>query len=428
MSWKLVSVLANLLTASGLKTSTGVITASILKTGNESDSRCEFLTDSFPQFIARFDRGYKLGSEEYTKREAIFNRNVEAIKSQNCLDEGWTSDVNHLTDWTDSELMQLRGYKGQKRAQNHARTELRAFKSADEVVDDWRQSLPETVDWGNLTSIQEDRDQGSCGSCWAYAAETVLRAHAEIHNRAHKFSVAQIISCTPNPRECGGQGGCEGATAELAFEYVMQAGLMKEKELPGGGQVACPATSRVLNEKATAVILSADGAEIHESPKDALKGMEIGMTGWTKFPENKEHMLVRSLVEKGPIAISVAAGYKWNFYSGGVMSRHGCDSRNVINHAVVLYGFGVAHGNGRKPRRHDQQHKIAPKYWQIKNSWGRSWGEMGSLRLERLEDEEKYCGWDKQPEVGTGCKGGPSEVLVCGSCGILYDTVQPHFT
>merc|ERR1719203_342887 len=88
-----------------------------------------------------------------------------------------------------------------------------------------------------------------------------------------------------------------------------------------------------------------------------------------------------------------------------------CAKGAVINHAVVLVGYGK-------------------DYWHIQNSWGDRWGEGGFVRLHRHSnsEEDQYCGWDMDPASGTGCKGGPSKVWVCGSCGILYDSVVPTFT
>merc|ERR1719226_285109 len=90
-----------------------------------------------------------------------------------------------------------------------------------------RPALPPTFSWAHLDAIATPTDQGSCGSCWAYASTAALNAHAEINNNTNRYSVAQIVACTPNPQKCGGSGGCDGATAELAYEYVLQKGLSK---------------------------------------------------------------------------------------------------------------------------------------------------------------------------------------------------------
>lgn len=65
------------------------------------------------------------------------------------------------------------------------------------------------------------------------------------------------------------------------------------------------------------------------------------------------------------------------------------------------------------------------------NSWGKKWGEQGYMRILREADdhvEENKCGIDTKPQDGTGCTGGPKQVITCGNCGILHDSVRPYFS
>lgn len=385
--------------------------------------RCAHVERSFPEFVTTYGRTYVPGSDEYSRRERLFTQHTEAITRQNCANDGWESAVNHLADWSDAELRSLRGHVARPRgSQTLMHTPASAASAVSLSLS--RREPPTDVNWGNLSAIRESRDQGSCGSCWAYATETILRAHAEITDLPHRFSVAQLLACTPNPNECGGKGGCEGATAELALDYALQAGLMTDQDFPtppGGFQQPCPSAAHLAEgAKMTEAVHTPEGAELHQpgaEARDHMLGMKSGLMGWTKFPENKHDMIVSALIEKGPVAIAVAAGFGWNFYSQGVMTKAGCDRDNVINHAVVLYGYGQAVSPTRG----------LVKFWRIKNSWSGSWGENGNLRLQRAESEEELCGWDNKPEQGSGCKGGPPKVWVCGTCGILFDVTMPHF-
>lgn len=397
--------------------------------GELSVTNCGTPTISFPNFIQQFNLPYEPGTEEYLQREDLFKQRVQSIEEYNCAPKGpWKAAVNHLAASTDAELQQLRGHRqtwgrpegGGSTAKLNAGEWPRMFGHRK---DKDLSSFPSAFSWSNLTSIQEPRDQGSCGSCWAFAADTVMRSHAEIVGRDHTFSVSQLVACAPNPKQCGGKGGCEGSTAELAYEYVMHAGAVDELRLPyptGGGQASCPAELQTARQGTTTPYrLLEDGSEVHvlRDGDSAMQGGSIGMTGWTKLPENREEPVMRALISSGPVAVAVAAGFEWNFYWSGVMSHKGCDKDHVINHAVVLFGYGIA----------DQAFHGKVGYWHIKNSWGSHWGEQGNLRLERTTTEEKICGWDKKPEQGSGCIGGPKEVWVCGTCGVLYDTVVPHF-
>lgn len=112
-------------------------------------------------------------------------------------------------------------------------------------------------------------------------------------------------------------------------------------------------------------------------------------------------------VTKGPVGISVGTT-GWQDYDGGVL---GCSSspNTVIGHAVLLVGYGKT--------------KTGKRFWKVRNSWGSQWGEHGYVRLLMRENEHTFCGTNKDPHAGTGCDGGPSVVPVCGTCGILFDSV-----
>jgi cathepsin L len=265
--------------------------------------------------------------------------------------------------------------------------------------------------------MKKVRDQGECGSCWAIAVAAVMQAHAEIHSHTNRtFSTQELVSCVPNPQACGGDGGCKGATAELAFDYMNNHGLSTEEEFPYRAVTAkCPhslvqvkveAGSRQLFRRTS---LRGNTRIVDEDAGAAR--MDFGMVGFLTLEENKYEPLKRALIERGPVVVSVAADGHWFSYGKGVFDL--CNSR-VINHAVALIGYGTDSASSLK-------------FWHILNSWGASWGEDGFIRLVRGDDETN-CGIDRQPDQGTGCRDGPKEVTVCGSCGILYDSALPLLT
>jgi len=369
---------------------------------------------TFSEFIYLHQRTYVVGSAEYERRQAVFENSVAEVNHLNCL-HGWSSKVNHLADWMPEEKKALHGYRQKSSLHKNlavSRTPS-SLRATVRTVDFHAKTLyPSSVSWGNLTSIIEPRDQGMCGSCWAFAAETTMRTHSEILGGSTQFSVAQLVACVPNPQHCGGSGGCNGATAELAFDYVMKHGLTTENKMPYPSET-CPPEMEETEPNTTHSFLDEHSVERHVSKSSAVKGPSIGMSGWVKFPENKAMVMMRTVAQYGPAVIAIAAGDAMFTYASGIMSESACDGKTV-NHAVTLYGWGADDGQD---------------YWLIKNSWGALWGELGNFKLTRgsLASEESNCGWDIKPEDGLGCDGGPSKVWVCGTCGILYDVVMPRF-
>lgn len=253
--------------------------------------------------------------------------------------------------------------------------------------------LPKSKSWMHLKTAPRVKDQGSCGSCWAIATISTLEAHSEIYNKKGRtFSAQQVVECTPNPRACGGTGGCEGATVELGMDYIVKNGLATEDEHPYHAQDGtCTAAKQ-------STLTATNGG-----------GAAFGLLSYKTLPSNEDAPLAEAVAHVGPVGVSAAAG-AWFEYSKGIFN--GCSKNSVIDHAITLFGYG---------------HENKKKYWLIRNSWGRGWGENGFIRLLRHNSNEKYCGTDHNNQEGVGCKDDPKEVEVCGMCGVLYDSVVPFF-
>jgi cathepsin L len=200
------------------------------------------------------------------------------------------------------------------------------------------------------------------------------------------LSPEQIAMCAPNPNHCGGTGGCEGATAEIAFDYLSgSTGLFEEFQYP---------------------YTSYYGKDFDcLSPVDTNPVVKIN--GYVQLPANNYTALMNAVASVGPVSISVDAD--WGAYESGVFD--GCNQANPdIDHAVVLVGYGEENGS---------------KYWLVRNSWAPSWGEKGYIRLARDSNDESNCGQDTTPQDGTACTGETDPVTVCGTCGVLFDSAYP---
>lgn len=373
---------------------------------------------SFTSYIAKHGRTYAVGTKEYDMRHGIYQRRVEEVQQHNGRPHRrWSAVVNHLSDRTEAELSQLRGLRiMQTSKKGKSVGVVGAHRAGAQFLGQIKSAvLPDQKSWAHLNAVKAGFDQSACGSCWALATSIMLQANAEINGYNRTFSPQELVNCVPNHHNCGGSGGCAGATVELAMNWVMDSGLNTEEKTPYVG------VDQSCGKETPQSLLSAahDGHALddmiavgfHPAKSSSSPGALIDLKGWERLPENEYEPLLRAVAERGPAAVSVAAG-EWSTYGSGIFDS--CTSNAVIDHAVTLIGYG-------------KDAKTNEKYWTIKNSWGLQWGEQGgTIRLLRHEGNI-HCGTDSQPKVGTGCDGGPSSVHVCGMCGILYDSVVPHF-
>jgi len=287
-----------------------------------------------------------------------------------------------MADWTQEEFKTLLGYK------KHLPRNTQTDRNVIEVSPN---ALPTHVDWREKNVITAVKDQGQCGSCWSFATAETIESHSALRTgQLAVLSEQQILDCTPNPNQCGGTGGCGGGTAELAMQQIM-----KNKGL--SSEWVYPYTSYMGNNY---------NCQFNGStPMPA-----VNIKGYTVLPSNMYNPVLTAVANMGPLAITVDAA-TWSLYETGVFD--GCNQQSPdLDHAVQLVGYGTDAKLG--------------DYWIVRNSWSPTWGENGYIRL-RNDGANPRCGIDTSPADGTGCKNGPAQVTVCGTCGILYDVSYPLF-
>jgi len=376
---------------------------------------------SLEDFVRAYPRNYTKGTAEWTYRERVFETNIQTIMLKQQHAKSWTPGVTRFMDYDDREFSRLLGYKGRR-----SRGQLGPFPS--DMTKQGGIDLPPFVDVvANRPLASRVWDQGQCGSCWAAGAVSVLEGVVEtvapdllkylaqspltqsflgMPSPQGGLSMQQITSCTPNTRNCGGTGGCDGATAELAFDMVKTHGLVAAATWPYTAGISGVAGGCSQNFLASPVI-----------PK-------VGISGYKVLESNKYMPLKQALYQQGhPIAVAVDAS-SWNFYSGGIYSDTdgGGPGEFTVNHEVTLVGY-----QDRGAEGYAGAQSVGPTaFWRIKNSWGQHWGENGFIRLEMKDNEGEHCGWDNDAHIGLACDGDPDRVWVCGTCGILFDGVYPE--
>jgi len=178
------------------------------------------LTDvvlSFDEFITQYKRSYLPGSTEYAERKVLYLQRASAAKAKNQrTSRRWTARANSLWDRTADELISQLGWQPRQvqnalrlQGSDSAKIAIHSFKAKQSTTQPpWH--VPDSKNWAGLRTWDNVvQEQGSCGSCWAIAATTLLQAHEEIRTgNSRKLSVQELVSCVPNPKQCGGTGGC----------------------------------------------------------------------------------------------------------------------------------------------------------------------------------------------------------------------------
>lgn len=331
---------------------------------------------TFGHYLEEFGKSYHPG--ELERRQGIFEANLDLIRTQNRDPrKTWFAAPNGFTDWTNEEFRSRR--TGGTRAAPGAG--LQAPPPSEEYSGD----LPDAIDWRQKAGVvTKVKDQGGCGSCWAFSAVESLESHLAITmgKPAPVLSPQQIVSCSPNPQHCGGSGGCSGSTQWLAFNYTETAGIGLESTYPYVG-----------------VTGTCDMAEVKPVAANS---------GYIRLPSNNYTALAHAVATLGPVSISLAAGsVGWQIYGGGVLDG---DCGFDVDHGVQLVGYGTDGGKG---------------YWIVRNSWGPAWGEQGYIRIARKGEGEEPCGVDSTPQEGSACAGDIQPKTYCGVCAILSDSSYP---
>ena len=150
---------------------------------------------------------------------AAFAANLKDILAHNAdATQTWKKGVNKFSGMTRAEFKaSLSGYKARHGGAAQARAgALPAPLAGHQPVS----ALPASLDWREKGVVTPVKDQGQCGGCWSFsAAETAESIVAIATGKLLVLSEQQILSCTPNPEQCGGTGGCSGATQELACAW-----------------------------------------------------------------------------------------------------------------------------------------------------------------------------------------------------------------
>lgn len=319
-------------------------------------------TKEFENFKATYNKVYT--DEEEPAKFATFKSNLFLTMWENVQNHTYNLSVNKFADLTTEEFSAgaRRLFKPIGDPRNRDAAWLGIHTHSNE-------SLPKAVDWtaeGTVTSV---KDQGSCGSCWAFSALGALEGANKIATgKLEDLSAQQLVDCAGET----GNLGCQAGGMQQAFEYVAKHDLCTEASyLYEGVDGKC---------KTNCNSALAKGAVL--GYKDVSAGVEE-ISFWKI--DIKSMMAAReidllSAVAKTPVSVGIEADLpSFRFYRSGILT-HFCGGD--LDHGVLVVGYGSDNGLD---------------YWKVKNSWGQDWGEHGYIRLQRGKGHTGECGILKSP-------------------------------
>merc|ERR1719313_2616987 len=291
--------------------------------------------NAYLAYIAEHGKSYGT-DEEFKFRMNLYNQRVQFIREHNSkVGEGEaTVGINHMADWTDAEYKKLLGYRPHPNAHK-----------ANETVTGDVSAAPDSVDWRTKGAVTPVKNQGQCGSSWAFSTTGSMEGRYQIAgNKLTSFSEQQFVDCSSS----FGNQGCNGGLMDNAFKYAEGTAIDTEAAYGYTGRSGtCHAEPGVAKVK--------DFKDVAPKSPSALK----------------------AAVATGPVSVAIdAAGLAFQLYFGGII-KHFCGTS--LDHGVLVVGYGSEKGED---------------YWILKNSWGASWGEKGFFRIYNngKEGDAGVCG------------------------------------
>jgi cathepsin H len=284
----------------------------------------------FGKFTSQYEKNYN-GLEEFHGAFATFKQNLQMINTHNSGKSSYTLAVNKFADMTYEQFAKT--HLGYKYSANRTAGEPFVYNGAP---------VNDAMDWRQRGAVGPVKDQGSCGSCWAFSAVASLEgAHAlAAGGKWLSLSEQQLVDCSGS----FGNMGCNGGLMDQAFQYLIQSSHGDDTE------AAYP-------------YKGVDGSCAFNPG-----AIGSGIKSFVDVKAQDENNLLQAVSTVGPVSVAIQAASDFMFYHGGVYDSTQCSSSpQTLNHGVAVVGYGVD----------------TEPFWIVRNSWGAGWGESGYVRMAR---------------------------------------------
>nr|CDJ26734.1 cathepsin L-like cysteine peptidase 5 protein [Tityus serrulatus] len=322
----------------------------------------------------KFEFNKRYSNKEESARRLIWEQNLNMINKHNLeADLGIHSywlQVNHLSDMNHVEL--------------NCKLNTSAFDKPDgfssTFIPPCNIDVPDSIDWRKKGYVTEVKNQGECGSCWAFSATGSLEGQMKRKTGTlTSLSEQNLVDCST----AEGNDGCSGGLMTLAFVYVMRNhGLDTEESYPylGINEPCHFKNSTIGNPWLYQIIFYNVICLIHlhflQNEPCHFKNSTIGAkcTHYIKISSGNEDDLKKAVATVGPISVGIHANDKFMNYKSGIYDDPHCKAKQ-FNHGVLVVGYGSKNGDD---------------YWIVKNSWGTDWGMDGYILMARNKHDQ--CG------------------------------------
>ncbi|CAL5328030.1 unnamed protein product [Camellia sinensis] len=335
----------------------------------------EELMSMYESWVVKHGKSYNgeaMAVGEKERRFEIFKENLRFIEEHNAENRSYKVGLNKFADLTNEEYRSM--YLGGAKAGTRRRPSMP--KVTDRYAPRLNEALPDSVDWRKEGAVVQVKDQGSCGSCWAFSTIAAVEGINKIvTGDLISLSEQELVDCDKSYNE-----GCDGGLMDYAFEFIINnGGIDSEEDYPYKARDGTCDQYR----KNTKVVTIDDYEDV---------------------PENNEKALQKAVANQ-PVSVAIeAGGMAFQFYASmtillytdylttnflkflfehkvkalkqhsGIFSGK-CGT--ALDHGVTAVGYGTENG---------------VNYWIVKNSWGASWGESGYIRMERNAGYTGKCG------------------------------------
>jgi C1A family cysteine protease len=343
--YKLFFLLASFLTVVSSEGLRGRVMTSFL---DETDE-----WKQFSNFQERFSKRYE-NLQELESRFQTFRSNLKNIILHNLdYNQNFTMGINQFTDLTPEEFKAK--YVGGGSKQNLGSFGCKSFSSN-------AAGAPASLDWTTKGVVNPVRDQGQCGSCWAFATTANAESVWAISTgKLLDLSEEYLVDCAT------GVGyfnmGCNGGQPDSALKYMINNGQCSE--------ASYPYTSGVTKTAGPCQKCTSAGVKF-SSCSDVTP---------------KDQVALKAAVAIGPVVIAIEADTRYfQSYSSGILDSTSCGT--TLDHAVEIVGYGTENG---------------VDYWKVRNSWTSSWGENGYVRIKKTSSTNDIgiCGVAAEPSFLT---------------------------